>query len=266
MNGESLLPAQRELRIDDVPLLVIEGGQGEPLLVLHDELGYPGWASWNARLAENRRLIMPMAPGFGISPEVSWLSSVRDLACFYGRLLGELGLERVDVLGFSFGGWVAAEMAVNSPGQFARMILVAPAGIRPVQGEILDLFLRSAPECLRAGFYQPANCAEYLSLYGDPATPDQLAQWEQARAQIARLAWSPYMHNPSLPWLMRGIRSLPTLLVWGDQDAIIPASTVGRYRESLPDAQVALLQECGHRPEIERTAEFVTIVRKFLDS
>lgn len=266
MNADSLASSERRVFIDEVPLLLVEGGRGEPLLVLHDELGYPGWLTWNARLAEDRRLIIPLAPGFGRSPGLDWLSSVRDLACFYGRLLRDLGLDRVDVLGFSFGGWVAAEMAVNSPGQFARMMLVAPMGIRPLEGEILDLFLRSAPEYLSAGIYQRASCAEYLKLYGNQPTQPQIEQWEEARAQVARLAWSPYMHDPSLPSLIRGIRSLPTLLVWGERDAIIPASTARRYRESLPDAQIAVLQECGHRPELERTQDFVSIVRKFINS
>jgi pimeloyl-ACP methyl ester carboxylesterase len=266
MSADSLGPSQRQVFIDDAPLLLVEGGQGEPLLVLHDEVGYPGWLSWNALLAEGRKLIIPMAPGFGMSPRLDWLSSVCDLACFYGRFLRESGLDRVDVLGFSFGGWVAAEMAVNSPGQFARMMLVAPAGVKPPEGEILDLFLRSASEYLRASVYQPAACAEYLKLYGDSPTQSQIEQWEEARAQIARLAWSPYLHNPSLPRLMKGIRSVPTLLVWGERDAVIPVSTARRFRESIPDVQVALLEECGHRPEIERTREFVEIVRKFIRS
>ena len=129
-----------------------------------------------------------MAPGFGRSPGLNWLSSVRDLACDYARFLRENGFERVDVLGFSLGGWLAAEMAVNSPGQFARMMLVAPMGIKPSEGEILDLFLRSAPEYLRAGICQPASCAEYLKLYGNQPTQPQLEQWEEARAQVYSMA------------------------------------------------------------------------------
>ena len=264
--ADGLLPAERQVLIDDIPLMLVEGGRGDPLLVLHDELGYPGWLAWNAGLAEHRRLIIPMAPGFGRSPRVDWISSLRDLACFYGRLLREIGLERIDLLGFSFGGWVAAEMAVNSPGQFGRMMLVAPAGIKPPEGEILDLFLRSAPEYLRASICEPANCAEYLKLYGDAPAQDQIEQWEDARAQVARLAWSPYMHNPSLPSLMRGARSVQTLLVWGTRDAVVPASAARRYQESIPDAELVLLQECGHRPEIERTGDFVNIIRKFLST
>jgi len=266
MNADSLEPSERRVSIDDDSLLIVEGGRGEPLLVLHDELGYPGWLNWSAALAESRRLIIPMAPGFGITPRLDWVSSVRDLACLYGRLLRESALERMDVLGFSFGGWVAAEMAANSPGQFARMILVAPMGIKPAQGEIRDLFMNSAPEYLRAGIYQPASCAEYLKLYGNPPAPAQIEQWEEARAQIARLAWSPYMHNQSLPFLLKGVRTISTLLIWGAQDAVVPAAVADRYRESINGAQVAVIEECGHRPEIERTQEFVNIVRRFISS
>ncbi|HUY19232.1 MAG TPA: alpha/beta fold hydrolase [Candidatus Binataceae bacterium] len=266
MSTDSIQPCERQVLIDEIPLMLVEGGRGAPLLVLHDELGYPGWLAWNASLAEHRRLIIPMAPGFGRSPGLDWLSSLRDLACLYGRFLRDNGFDRVDVLGFSLGGWLAAEMAVNWPGQFARMMLVAPMGIKPSEGEILDLFMRSAPEYLRAGICQPASCAEYLKLYGRQPTQPQLEQWEEARAQVARLAWSPYMHNPSLPSLLRGVRSMPTLLVWGERDAVVPAATARRYQESIPDAQIALLRECGHRPEIERTQEFVNIIRQFIGS
>jgi len=81
-----------------------------------------------------------MHPGFGRTARLDWITSVRDLASFYQRIVREQKLAPIDVIGFSLGGWIAAEMAVNNPAHFRRMVLVAPFGIRPPRGEIFDLY------------------------------------------------------------------------------------------------------------------------------
>ena len=75
-----------------------------------------------------------------MSPRVDWLRSVGDLANFYSQVMVEQGWVGADVIGFSFGGWIAAEMAAQNPGQFASLTLVAPFGIKPPAGMIRDLF------------------------------------------------------------------------------------------------------------------------------
>jgi len=249
---------KREIAIDDSAITVLEEGAGPPLLVLHDELGDAQWRPWQAELARERRLVIPMLPGFGGSPQVEWISSVRDLAGFVARLLRELGLERLDVVGLSFGGWLAAEMAANRPETFARLVLVAPLGIRPREGEIRDLFLMSTPEYLRASVEREASAAELA----DGRAPEAI---EEARAEVARIAWSPYMHNPSLPHLLRGVGA-PAMVVWGEADAIIPASTARQYSEAMPHATVEIISGCGHHPEVEASAQFAALVRKFLSA
>ena len=115
-------------------LAMIRGGSGRPLLVLHEELGHPGWLSWHTQLAEDHSIYIPIHPGFGQLPRVDWISGVRDLAGFYSRMLREMALGPVDVIGFSLGGWIAAEMAAANPGQFRRLVMVAPAGLKPPEG------------------------------------------------------------------------------------------------------------------------------------
>ena len=77
-------------------------------------------------------LIIPLHPGFGATPRADWIWNIRDLAGFYARFIREQKLDPVDVIGFSLGGWVAAEMAANNQDQFRRMVLVAPSeSVRP---------------------------------------------------------------------------------------------------------------------------------------
>ena len=243
---------------------LLRGGSGRPLLVLHEELGHPGWLSWHGDLASDHTLLVPVHPGFGALPRADWISGVRDLAGFYSRMLREMCLGPVDVIGFSLGGWIAAEMAAADAGQFRRMALVAPTGVRPPEGEILDLFIVTARAYLDASVHDASATSEFASLYGGEETTDQFEAWEDARAESARLAWKPYMHNPSLPHLLEGIQGLPTLIVWGREDRIVPLSAGQVYNRAIAGSELLVFDNCGHRPEIEHTSQFVNRVRGFL--
>lgn len=245
---------------------LLRRGSGRPLLVLHEELGHPGRLSWHDHLAQDHSLLLPVHPGFGALPRADWIANVRDLAGFYSRMLREMNLGPVDVIGFSLGGWIAAEMAAADAGQFRRMALVAPTGVRPPEGEILDLFIVTARAYLDASVHDASATPEFAALYGGEATPEQFEAWEDARAESARLAWKPYMHNPSLPHLLEGAKGVSALLVWGSADAIVPKGCIDAYKKVIDHAQVATIQGVGHRPEIENSAEFIRIVRDYLAS
>ena len=251
-------------RVGETDLVVQTAGRGKPLLILHEELGSPGPLRWQAEMAESRTLILPLHPGFGRTPRVEWVASVRDLACFYARFLREQKLAPVDVIGFSFGGWVAAEMIANDPSLFSKMVLVGACGIRPPEGEILDLFLLTGQKQLRASVLDPEGTPEFTALYGAEQTPEQFEAWEECRAEIARIAWQPYMFNPSLPHLLEGVRNVPTLLLWGAQDGVVPPSAGEAYRRAVAGSKLVVFPDCGHRPEIERREEFVRKLRAFL--
>src|SRR5262245_54963189 len=99
--------------------------------MLHDELGFPGWMSWNEELAKEHEFIIPLQPGYGKTPRVDWIRSYRDLGGFYAMGIREINLDPIDVVAFSAGAFAAAEMAASDPKIFRRMILVAPMGLRP---------------------------------------------------------------------------------------------------------------------------------------
>ena len=252
------------VHVGETGLTMIKGGSGRPLLVLHEELGHPGWLSWHTQLAEDHQIYIPIHPGFGQLPRADWISGVRDLAGFYSRMLREMSLGPVDVIGFSLGGWIAAEMAAANPGQFRRMVLVAPTGLRPPEGEILDLFVVTAKDYLNSTVNDASATPEFASLYGGEETSAQFEAWEDARAESARLAWKPYMHNPSLGPLLEGVAGLPTLIVCGREDRVVPLAAGNLYNKSISGSELAVFDGCGHRPEIEDTPEFVGRVRDFL--
>ncbi|MCS6925223.1 MAG: alpha/beta hydrolase, partial [Candidatus Binatia bacterium] len=124
-----------------VSIHLLTGGQGPPVVVLHSVEGPLGWRLYHRHLARHFTVHVPTLPGFGRSQRPPWLETVTDLARFCLWLLQEQGLERVSLLGYFLGGWVAAEMAVMCPHVLERLVLVDAAGIQPHHGEIADIFL-----------------------------------------------------------------------------------------------------------------------------
>src|SRR6266849_5785727 len=245
-------------------LIVLKGGSGKPLLVLHEELGYPGWMKWNAALSQRRTLLTPLYPGFGRTPLADWIMNIRDLASFIARFVREQNLAPIEVIGFSLGGWIAAEMAANDPSIFSKIVLVAPVGIRPPEGEIKDLFTVPALIYLRESVRDFASSPEFSALYGGGTSEEQYEAFEDARAETARLSWQPYMFNPSRPNLLEGTVKAPTLIVWGRDVKVVPMSAAGVYQKSIKGSKVLAIDGCGHRPEIEKSDQFIKEVQNFL--
>ena len=263
MSTGSLTWKEGKTQVAGAGLHIIQGGSGDPLLVLHDEMGQTAPLRYAESLAQDFTLHMPAHPGFGVTERLDWVMSVRDLASWYLRVIDELGLGRVNLLGFSLGGWLAAEMACQSPQTFKKMALVAPTGIKPPTGEILDMFLIVAREYLEESFLDTNETPEYPIAYPGEASPEQVEIWEASREESARLAWRPYMYHAALPHLLGRLQDLPTLLVWGDQDAVIHVSAGEAYQEAIQGARLEIISGCGHHPESEKTSEFVGLVRDF---
>ncbi|HEY8450516.1 MAG TPA: alpha/beta fold hydrolase [Bacillota bacterium] len=239
------------------------GGRGEPVLVLHGAEGNPGWRRWLNTLSEHFTLYVPTHPGYGRSDDAEWMASITDLARFYLWYLDVLGLSRVHAVGWSMGGWTAAEMAVMCPHAFNRLVLVAPAGLKPEEGYITDIFFHTLDELRAMRFYDPAQVPEYEELYGREPTPEEQAIAMRNREMAARLTWKPYMHNPQLPYFLPRVDA-PTLIVWGREDRIVPVICGHQYQRLLPKAQLRIFERCGHLPQLEKVDEFSELVLDFL--
>ena len=242
---------------------ILKGGSGDGLLVLHDEMGQPGWLQIHDELAKNHTVIAPSLPGFGVTDRLDWVMNVRDISTWTLWALEDLGLSNLNVLGFSLGGWIAAEMATQSPQSFKKMALAAPAGILPPTGEILDMFLIVSKEFITAGVHNPAAAAELQRVCPDEPTPEQLESWETAREEACRLTWRPYMHDRSLPHRLGRLKNLPSLIVWGRNDAVVPPSAGEVYNASIAGSRLVTLENCGHRSDVEKPAELIGHLQEF---
>ena len=235
---------------------LLRGGAGQPLLVLHHDIGHPGWLPFYDELAQRFTVYAPSHPGYGQSTRPEWLRSVRDVAAIYQWLLAELGLEAASLVGLGFGGWIAAEMASMAPRDFRRLVLVGAMGLQPPEGEILDQSLVSYIDYARAGFHDQRRFAQ---IFGDEPTTDQLEAWDLNREMTFRIAWKPYMYSQTLPHLLGGVK-MPALVVWGRHDRVVPLSCGERYASLLPNARLEVIENCGHCIDMERPSDLAKLV------
>tara|TARA_A100001037_G_scaffold265523_1_gene257057 strand:- start:6242 stop:7039 length:798 start_codon:yes stop_codon:yes gene_type:complete len=264
MSGESSEFKEENLTVLGGQLTMRTSGSGDPLLILHGELGFPGWMNYHQELSKRYKVMAPSHPGYDESDRLDWAMKVSDLAGAYLQLLDQIDVPNIRLMGFSMGAWLAAEMAVMDPGKFSRLVLVGPMGVKPEEGEIYDLFLNLAPDFLEESFLDPQSVKEYSVIRPDEPSAEQEELWEVGREQSARLAWKPYMYNQTLPYLLGRLKRLQTLIVAGKQDSIVPIDSFRIYNESIPGSKLSLIDQSGHRPEIENMEEFLKVTTNFL--
>src|SRR4030095_3128729 len=210
-------------------------------------------------LADRFTVLAPAHPGYDQSPRPAWLKNVRDIAVLYQALLANRQLAGVTCVGLGFGGWIAAEMATMAPPQLERLVRVGAMEIKPERGDIMDQALMSYIEYIRAGFHDPAALDR---AYGTELPTPLLERWGVKRQTTFRIAWRPYMFNPSLPHLLGDVRS-PTLVVWGADDRVVPLECGERYAKALPAAKLVVIEKAGHLVDMERPEDVARAVIDF---
>jgi pimeloyl-ACP methyl ester carboxylesterase len=233
---------------------------GPPLVFLHGAGGHTGWMPFLEELSARFRVFAPEHPGFGRSDDPPWLDEVADLAYFHLDLLAALGLDRVHLVGTSLGGWVAAEMAVRSTARLASLTLVGAVGVTAADGApVDDIFRMPVDENLHRFYADPQRAARRLA---DMAAADA-ALYAKTRETVTRLAYRPRFHNPGLAkWLHR--IDVPTLLIWGERDGLVPPKFGEAYRALIPGSRLVVLPGAGHAPFDEQKDAFLAAFGSFV--
>jgi pimeloyl-ACP methyl ester carboxylesterase len=247
-----------------IEIELFEGGNGKPLLFLHGAQGFMPQQPYVGLLAQRRRLIAPSHPGFGASGLPLWLDSVDDIAHLYLEFLDKRKLDRVDVVGCSLGGWIAAEIAAKTPERIGRLVLVGPVGVKlgPADKlDIPDIFAMPQDKVAQLVFHDVAKGRL------DPAqmSDEQLAVIARNRETTALLTWEPWMHNPKLRHRLHRITA-PTLFIRGVSDGLVSQSYVDGYANLIPNARVTTIDAAGHAPQLEQPEEFARTLFAFLEA
>jgi pimeloyl-ACP methyl ester carboxylesterase len=177
----------------------------------------------------------------------------------YLRLLDQLAIEKATVVGASLGGWIAAELAVHSPHRVEKLVLLSPAGLRIPEAPPADLFILPPERIVPTLFHDP-GAAEGL-FPAEPSVDDILRAYRNNTA-FARYAWRPFLNDPKLERRLYRVTA-PTLVIWPDDDKVIPRAHAERYVERIPDARLEVIEDCGHALYGEKPEEIAAAVLAF---
>ena len=274
-------PTEEFLELAGGRVRLLRGGAGEPVLFLHAAGGAGAWLPFHSRLAgAGFEVIAPDHPGFGKSDDFPEVEAIDDLVYHYLEVLDLLGFGlgagagpgfgpgagagRPHVVGASFGGWIAAELAVHSPHLIGSLTLLSAAGLRLPDHPVADVFLMSPAKLATALFHDPPVGPPL-----DPPTPgaapdlDAIIAAYREATSLARFSWVPYLSDPKLERRLGRITA-PTLVVAPSDDRLIPVAHARRYAALIGGADYAEVAECGHAMHVERPAEFAALVTSFL--
>lgn len=241
-------------------------GQGDPILYLHPAGGM-AWDRFLDDLATDHTVFAPEFPGMtpGASDAINHLDDIFDVVLAYDDALRGLGLSDLPVIGQSFGGMLAAELAASFPERFSRVVLLDPAGLWMTSHPYALDPLSSPPERVPGMLFHDPTCAGAQAMFTPPADP------ETALDRTVALVWAIGCSAKFLwPIPDRGLHkrlhrvTAPTLVMWGKQDALVPVAYAHEFGRRIAGAEVVVVDQCGHIPQVEQPEVTIRTVRRFV--
>jgi pimeloyl-ACP methyl ester carboxylesterase len=234
-------------------------GDGPPTLYLHGAGLTRMWLPLYEQIAQSVDLIAPEHPGYGETEMPEWLDGFDDLVIHYDTLLDALELERVHLVGYSLGGWIAAELAVFYPRRFDSLTLITPIGLRIPGKPLGDVFAMDPETLFMTMFNDPANAAQVLP---DIESLDEIEHQFGEAATLARLAWNPRF-DPKLERRLARV-TCPTLVVRAEHDRMVPDEMAERYAELIAGARIETVPGTGHALVVEQPEKTANVISSFI--
>lgn len=245
--------------VTGVPIAYRRQGQGETVVLLHGAGFTRMWIPLYQMLAAGCDFIAPEQPGFGETPLPKWFRSFDDLTILYDQLFEQLGLGHIHLIGFSMGGWAAAEFASFYPRRLKSLTLITPVGLRLLDNPGVDIFQLAPVELMDRLFQDKSVMQEFLP---DPDDFDEGIHLYSEFSAAARLMWAP-RYNLALERRLQRL-ACPTLVIGGENDRLVPNEMSDRYAEVLPHSRLVRLPGTGHEPCLERPRELADTLLGFV--
>jgi pimeloyl-ACP methyl ester carboxylesterase len=247
---------------------VHQAGSGEPVVFLHGAMGLQ-WDDFLDGLAEQFTVFAPEHPGTtpgdpdGIRP----LDHLWDLVLYYDELLGALGLDSAALVGHSFGGMVAAEIAASFPSRASKLVLISALGLWRDDAPVPNFMVLTPDE------YVPLLVADQ----GGPLAQQLLAppdlESEAGQTAVIQATWSMACTGKFIwPIPDRGLDkrlhriTAPTLIVWGHRDSLVRSVYADEFHQRIHDSRVEVIENAAHFPQLEQTARTLELVGGFLQT
>ena len=235
---------RRKLKINGIDTVVLEAGSGSPLVFLHGAgtvTGFDFAAAWSRKF----RVVIPYHPGFGASADDPAVTEIHDYVLHYLELFEALELRQFRLVGQSMGGYIATKFAVEHGARVERLVLACPIGLPVPPGQPTVNFLEVPPEQLPALLgHSPQTVIKHLPAGAPP--PEFIAERVKEATTAARvLGGGKRTFDEKLPRYLHRL-TMPTLLIWGNQDKLTPTAQHKTWAKALPNATVRLFDNAGH--------------------
>jgi pimeloyl-ACP methyl ester carboxylesterase len=242
--------------------VVHRAGEGPPLVWLHSLYGFDPDDPMLRSLVERYAVFAPVAPGMTDLEEIADVPAVQDLALHYDDILIAAGLDGVPVVGHSFGAMMAAELAAHVPERVSQLVLLSPIGLWDDEEPVADLFAVPYAEVSELLFANPSRSQlRAMETADGERDVEAVVALAQAMTTVAKYLW---------PIPDRGLRrrlhriSAPALVVFGEEDAFVPASYGERFVRRMPDARSAVVPGAGHMVHFDEPEAVRELVGSFL--
>jgi pimeloyl-ACP methyl ester carboxylesterase len=252
--------SREEYDVNGTRVVALTAGSGPVLVFLHGTGTFPGFdvaLDW----AHTHRVVIPYHANFGESGDSKAIASVEDHVLHYMDLFDRLGLDRFALAGFSLGGWIAAEFAIRQPQRLNRLVLAAPAGLPVEEAPAPDLFALPPQEVPAYLTHDPAVVLRYFPQQPDPDFDARLGREMGGLARALEAA--PQGSHRLAHWAHR--ITMPTLLLWGEKDRLMPVAQAAHWQKLLPDCRLEYVAGAGHLVFEEKPAS-AALVTRFLSS
>ena len=253
------------IRHCDFEAKVKTAGSGPPLVYLHPA-GGPLWDDFIDGLAEHYTVYAPHHPGTGETARESIhaVDNLWDLVLIYDEMFDALNLHSIPVVGTSFGGMMACELAAHRPERISKMVLLDPIGLWRDDAPVAPYMVMS-PEKLVATLYKDLSSEPVKKVLELPKDPDALATmladlvW--ALGATGKFVWP--IPDKGLKKRMHRIKA-KALIVWGEDDALVSAVYAQEFAARIANSRVEIIRDCGHVPQVERLEILKPLVADFL--
>lgn len=234
---------------DQITVTVHERDHARTYLLLHGGGGAHTMTAFADLLAErtHSRVLAPTHPGFGGTPKAAGPTGVTGLARLYVTMLDELDLTNVTVIGNSFGGWLAAEIALCASPRVSGAVIVDGIGIEVDGHPMTDISGFTLAEIRSHSWHDPAAAPTPPADAGTGPSPDVLALIGYT---------GPAMSDPTLIDRLGDV-DIPVHVLWGESDRIVDPAYGKAYAAAIPSSTFTLLPRSGHLPQLETPEELI---------
>jgi pimeloyl-ACP methyl ester carboxylesterase len=263
-----MAPEQKRLTLwqGKVETEIEVSGEGSPVLYLHGPWGLTPDLPFVAQLSSTWKVFAPRHPGTssGAPNAAHSIDTFWDLVVYYGELMDRLGLKNAAIIGHSFGGLVAAELAAAMPERARRLVLIDPVGLWRDDHPVKNWMIMPDAARPQALFANPAGDAA-RRFFGHPEDKETrvaaIVAFVWAQACTGKYVWP--LPDKGLKHRIHRIAA-PTLIVWGKQDGIVSPVYAEEFARRIGGSRTELIDDAGHLPQLERGEQVAKLARQFL--